>query len=288
VLRKVFLVVAAVSAFGVMATPSGAQEHTRGTADLGVTADVIKAQGAERTVRVTAKNYGPDEAYTGDPYEGFDPQINIEFVMNGAVLLSTSIPCSDNPNNVSEGPGRLDRICPLGRSLPAGASRSVDVRVRVTTAGLKPYGGSFTGAVSMGAAYYDPCCGERSASADPDHSNMAETFYWASPPGCKVKVKNPQKATSKGLQVRVVAPAGGGCTAKLKNAKLTIGKKKYVFIKKRPQRKVAAGKTWKLALHYGAGTLSTIRRAVQNGTKVSASVEFDIDGTIRRGKARLK
>lgn len=258
-----------------------------GTADLSVEANVIKSQGAERTVRVTATNSGPDEAYTGDSFdEGFDPSIYLEFIMRGATLLGTSIPCSDNPGSITE-PPMVDRRCRIGKALPAGASRSVDVRVRVTKAGLKPGGGYFSGAVSMDSSD-DDTAGNRSASTDPDFADRAESFDWASPPGCVVKVKNPQRATASGLQVRVVAPAGGGCTAKLKSAKLTIGKKKYVFIRKRPQRKIAAGKTWKLALPYGAGTLSTIRKAIQKGTKVSATAEFDIDGTTRRGKARLK
>lgn len=255
-----------------------------GTADLSVEANVIKSKGAERTVRVTLTNSGPDEAYAGDPYEGFETGYNIQFSMKGATLLGTSIPCSDSPY-ISTTPPDVDRDCGIGRALAAGASRSVDVRVRVTPAGQRS--GYFTGGMSVVESQGEDSPGFRYASTDPDFADRGENFPWATPPGCVVRVKNPQRARAR-LQVRVVAPAGGGCTAKLKNAKLTIGKKKYVFIKKRPQRKVAAGKTWKLGLPYGAGTLSTIRNAIQKGTKVSASVEFDIDGTTRRGKARLK
>jgi hypothetical protein len=105
--------------------------------------------------------------------------------------------------------------------------------------------------------------------------------------GCRLNVKNPQRATASGLLLTVVAPAGRGCTAKLKGWTLNIGTQKYRFFRKPPQRKIAAGKSWKPALPYGAPALRAIRKALQRRTSVSTTVEFDIDGTTRTGTARL-
>ena len=146
-------------------------------ADFGVTSEVIEAVGAQRTVRLTVTNHGPAEAYAGDPYAGFNTTIFMEFTMMGATLLSTSRPCEDNPFN--EG-ADVDRRCSIGRSLAAGASRSVDVRVSVTDPD-----GYFNGGVSMQASYCDFQC--RNATWDHNFNNQSSLLRWFIP---EVSVSN--------------------------------------------------------------------------------------------------
>ena len=165
----------------IAAVPPASANHQYGAehADLGVTAEVIASEGAERTVRHTVTNHGPAEAYAGEESDDFEVGIWLQFQISGATLLSTSIPCEDDPYVSGS---NVDRVCGVGKSLAVGQSRSVDVRIR------DDGDGRFFGGIRMNANYDQTV---RSATVDPNYDNQTSNVTLGSrEPNALIDAKN--------------------------------------------------------------------------------------------------
>lgn len=237
--------------------------------DLEVTGAILERNGAERLVRFTFTNLGPDPAdardyddtglhtYFAFSYQAFDTQ-----------LLSESRSCYLRDD------GSGQRLCEVGDYVPAGASHILDLRLRVT--GQYP-----NVAVGLDSLNWDP-------TNDPNDQNEGTVLFLNETAGCDVTAKSPQAATSRGIRVTVRAPADRGCVAALSSATVKLGGSKYVFVKSRPTRTLAAGQTWNIRLPFGKTFLGAIRRALQKRKVVNAKAGFNIDGATRSVEVRLK
>jgi Ca2+-binding RTX toxin-like protein len=105
--------------------------------------------------------------------------------------------------------------------------------------------------------------------------------------GCSLSAARTQRPTEAGLLVKV---RGGtsGCEAKLKAAKLKIGKQVFVFVKRVPARTVTAGETWRVRLPFSKAVVQKIKAALKKRIVVRAKAEFDLGGSTKSAEMRIK
>jgi hypothetical protein len=253
---------------GILASLGFPALAAAGTSDLVMKGSLVESNGGDRTVRFTLTNRGPDAADVRPTVDWSGGFFGMQYSLDGAQVQAESMTCRQPGTD----PGV--RSCRVGDYLPVGATYTLDTTVRVTG----PNPSLWFGTVSQ----Y-----RQGVFTDPDLSNNGGSLALTAASGCKVEGRSPQKPGT-ALAVKVVAPAGAGCVAKLKSATLQIGKKTFVFVRRRPQRTLAAGESWSVRLPYGAPVLDVLRKALKRGDKVTATAEFDIDGALRVRKVRIK
>ena len=70
-----------------------------------------------------------------------------------------------------------------------------------------------------------------------------------------------------------------GCYAKVKAIKYKVGNKVFTYIKKRPQKRVAAGEIWKLSFPISGAFKAIVVRALRANKTVLGKLTADLDAT---------
>ncbi len=237
----------------------GASSASAENVDLSVAGEITSRNGAERTVKFTLTNDGPDALATRE-FGLYVTALGADGKIGGGEILSAT-PCGKTVDVTALSPPSVLRVCGFGKTLAAGKSVSLVARARGTSPGAQ-----LRGSVYFSDDNEDP----------PQDSDLEPAFVSLDGSGCELQAKGSQKA-SKALVVTVFG-ADSGCEAKLKSAKLKVGPKVYTFIKKHPSKDVAAGEKWKVSVPVKGQVLDTVKKALASKKGVKAAAEFALDG----------
>lgn len=263
----IVLLTALVTATAMLASAGSAFAQEAAPSDIEVKGAVVGSTGDRRTIRLTVTNFGPGPAdLRCGEFCDTSPAKGIEgSLQHGDGSPNTRVEViSTPPTGCREAEGIFTiTYCTVGDYLAAGESRTLDFVVRVLPGTTRVAFGSGFGPRPE-EQFNDPTTGNESGYID-----VGATA------GCRLTAKTPQKVAN-ALRVQV---RGGstGCNAKVKTVKYKVGNKVFLNIRKKPQKAVAAGETWKLEFPINGAFKRTVKKALKAGKTVLGKVTVDLD-----------